>query len=160
MPFPWLFPVNWRMFPLCRWCTCCWKKVSFQGPRLMLQWHHSAHSQIRWGSVSLRRSQRQNLQIPKITALSLQVRSHRTIVLTPEASCSFIVFSSLLKLVMEWVRIYTKPLHLMQSLAFCTVVFLFRTSFHIVVTLTVPSHYFLLFLSFTSLRCQGCSKVE
>lgn len=35
---------------------------------------------------------------------------------------SFIVFSSLLKLGMEWVRIYNKPLHLMQSLSFCAVV--------------------------------------
>lgn len=36
---------------------------------------------------------------------------------------------------MERVRIYTKPLHIMQSLSFCAVVFLFKTSFHILITL-------------------------
>lgn len=83
--------------------------------------------------MSHRRSQQQNLQMPKITALSLQVRSCRAIVLIGKASFSFIIFSSLLRMAMEQVRIYTKPLHVMQSL--CAVVFVFKISLHVLVTL-------------------------
>lgn len=66
--------------------------------------------------MSHRRSQQQNLQMLKITALSLQVRSHRAIVLTVKASFSFIIFSSIFRIRLERLRIYTKPLHIMQSL--------------------------------------------